>query len=401
MQIQSTLFLCSLLGLAALAVAADGPPTEFDVAALPERTEQELAQGWIWLFDGQSTFGWKTAGEPTWKIDREERTLVSVGDAGYLRTTSQWGDFRLRLDYQTREAKEVAVLVRAAVPPRNPAADAYVVTLTGVGKWRAGDLVGRALAKNLQPHLFADNVWQQLEIVARGDVVRVIANGRQLLEYQDPRPLGRGFIALRTSGGGARFRNIRLQPLGLNEQIDGKLSGWKPAGESKFAVNESGFLTVRGGKGQLETTAHYGDFVLQSEAITHAAGLNSGIFFRCIPGDMLNGYECQIHNGFREHRTQPVDCGSGGIFRRQCARAVLGDDERWLYQTIVANGPHLATWTNGIQVVDWTDRREPNDNPRQGLRTKPGAIILQGHDPTTDLSFRSIRVRETPPRWQE
>ena len=35
-------------------------------------------------------------------------------------------------------------------------------------------------------------------------------------------------------------------------------------------------------------------------------------------------------------------------------------------------------------------------NPRDGLRTAAGHFSLQGHDPTTDLSFRDLRVAELP-----
>jgi hypothetical protein len=39
-----------------------------------------------------------------------------------------------------------------------------------------------------------------------------------------------------------------------------------------------------------------------------------------------------------------------------------------------------------------------NDSPRLGCRLKPGIISLQGHDPTTDLSFRNLRIVEYPQR---
>ena len=57
---------------------------------------------------------------------------------------------------------------------------------------------------------------------------------------------------------------------------------------------------------------------------------------------------------------------------------------------IHADGPHIGVWVNGYQVSDWTDRRKPNKNPRRGLRLAPGTIQIQGHDPTTDISFRNI-----------
>ena len=45
-------------------------------------------------------------------------------------------------------------------------------------------------------------------------------------------------------------------------------------------------------------------------------------------------------------------------------------------------------------MSDWTGPRELNDSPRQGCRLKPGGIGLQGHGPTTDLSFRNLRTVE-------
>jgi hypothetical protein len=36
------------------------------------------------------------------------------------------------------------------------------------------------------------------------------------------------------------------------------------------------------------------------------------------------------------------------------------------------------------------------DNARNGCKLEKGPISLQGHDPTTDLSFRNIRIAELP-----
>jgi hypothetical protein len=66
--------------------------------------------------------------------------------------------------------------------------------------------------------------------------------------------------------------------------------------------------------------------------------------------------------------------------------------------TIHADDRHMACWVNGIQVSDWTDRREPDSNPRRGVREEAGTLQIQGHDPTTDLSFRNLRIAELPPR---
>ena len=110
----------------------------------------------------------------------------------------------------------------------------------------------------------------------------------------------------------------------------------------------------------------------------------------------MNGYESQIHNGtIGGDRTKPMDCGTGGIFRRQNARLVVANDLAWFHKTIIADGPHMAVWVNGYQVSDWIDDRQPHANPRNGRRTAAGTLQIQGHDPTTNLSFRDFRIAET------
>jgi hypothetical protein len=152
-------------------------------------------------------------------------------------------------------------------------------------------------------------------------------------------------------------------------------------------------MSVRGGPGQLETADHFDDFILQLECNIQTVGINSGIFFRSIPGDNMMGYESQLHNGFvADDRAKPVDHGSGGIFKRQEARYVVADDLEWFSKTLIADGPHIAAWVNGIQVSDWTDTRAPDLNPRRGLRLDAGTIIIQGHDATTNLLFRNIEI---------
>ena len=70
--------------------------------------------------------------------------------------------------------------------------------------------------------------------------------------------------------------------------------------------------------------------------------------------------------------------------------------------TLVADGPHMAAWVNGVQVSDWTDTRDRRTTIRATASAlEPGTLIIQGHDPTTDLSFRNLKAAETPKRNAE
>jgi hypothetical protein len=227
---------------------------------------------------------------------------------------------------------------------------------------------------------------------------------------------GPGHLAF--MGAGIVIRGIKLRPLGGKDLFNGKdLKGWKehPGKKSTFSVTPTGELHVKNGPGDLQTEAQWSDFLLQLDCRTNGKSLNSGVFFRCLPGQYQQGYEAQIHNGFlrdadkeytidvydpktheltekKKIKSTAIDYGTGAIYRRIPARRAVTEDNKWFTMTVAANGRHFATWVDGVQVVDWTDDRPLRDNARQGCRLEAGPISLQGHDPTTDLDFRLIRM---------
>jgi Domain of Unknown Function (DUF1080) len=210
-----------------------------------------------------------------------------------------------------------------------------------------------------------------------------------------------GPFTLSAAGTARTVSRVVYKPADAKPIFNGKdLSGWKVFKDEKreksvAEVTADGHLHLTNGPGDLQTEGRYADFALQLEFKTNGDGLNSGVFFRCIDGQYQNGYECQIHNGVKDNdRTKPADFGTGGIYRRQPARKVVANDREWTHLTLVAHGPTFATWVNGYPVLVWTDDRPKDENPRKGLRLDAGHLSLQGHDPTTDLLFRNIRVAE-------
>jgi hypothetical protein len=266
-------------------------------------------------------------------------------------------------------------------------------------KWPTASLSG--IARPEQP-LQTIGRWNRLGVTVRGDHLLVELDGRKAVEAVDSR-FARGTIALQQldGKGEVRFRNLKLRPLGFKSLFNGQdLKGWTvlPDHPSVFSVTPQGWLNVRNGNGDLQSDAEFGDFVFQLDILSNGTHLNSGVFFRAIPGQFWSGYESQIRNQWEgDDRAKPVDFGTGGLYNRQPARRVVSSDREWFTMTIAAAGPHLATWGNGIQVTDFTDTRPASDNARQGYRAKAGVVSLQGHDPTTDLSFRNLQIAELPP----
>jgi hypothetical protein len=203
---------------------------------------------------------------------------------------------------------------------------------------------------------------------------------------------------LQSNSGPVAFRHVRLRPIELAPLVGGDLELWNTDRAEKCTFElEDDELRVRGGPGQIETDDEYANFVLQLQCRVRGQGLNSGIFFRALRDGRWAGYESQIHNGVQGgDPTRPVDFGTGGIYRRQPARRVVSKDFEWFTKTIVADGPHIAVWVNGYQVTDWTDERPQRENAREGMRLAAGVIAIQGHDETTDLEFREVKVAELP-----
>jgi hypothetical protein len=362
-------------------------------------TAEELAEGWISLFDGQTLYGWTPVTKANWQVE-DGAITVSSGEKGLLRTTSQFGNYRLKVDFQCPATTNSGIFLHTSPRPDGPTIDCYELNIATeeVSPFPTGSLVGRAKAEKA----IDTTQWHTFEAKIAGEQITIMVDDAEVLSYTDPQPLGRGFIGLQFNEGDVKFRNIKLRPLGLNSLFNGKdLSGWRShaESESKFSVTDEGELNVKNGRGLLETEAEFADFVLQLECISYGEHLNSGVFFRCIPGDFMMGYEMQIQNGYADgDRTKPLDCGTGGIFRRADARLVNADDHKWFAMTLVAVGPHMAAWVNGVQVSDWTDTRKADENPRRGLRRAAGTLQIQGHDPTTNLSFRDLFAGELPVR---
>lgn len=357
-------------------------------------TSEELAEGWVSLFDGETFFGWRPPPKGDWRIT-EGAIVVTEGDVGLLCTTSQFSDYVLRVEFRCDPSTNSGIFLRTSPDPKDVKRDCYELNIAPPeNPFPTGSLVGRKKVEGVG----ADDQWHNYEVTLDGPRVQVRLDGETILAYDDPQPIGRGYIGLQHNSGRVEFRNVKLKPLRTESLFNGKdLNGWTtyPEMPSKFSVTPEGYLNVKDGRGQLETVGKYDDFVLQLECISNGKHLNSGFFLRCIPGEQMNGYESQIHNGFLNgDRTKPVDAGTGAIFRRTTARRVVPDDFEWFHKTIVADGPHFAVWVNGYQVTDWVDRRKPDPNPRRGRRNEAGTIMIQGHDPTTDLSFRNLRISQ-------
>jgi hypothetical protein len=360
-----------------------------------------LDDGWISLFDGETLFGWQPVGEAKWDVvDGEVRTIGEK--PGFLMTTTEWAEFLLDIEFKAAAKTNSGVFLRTSLNPQNPATDCYEVNIAPADNpFPTASIVARQKTSLNESAPQSADSWHRLLIAADGAKIKLRLDDADAADYTDPKPIGKGFIALQSREGPVAFRNIRLRPTyWLKPLFNGKdLAGWSTdrAEKSKLEVTKEGELHLTNGPGQIETIGDFTDFVLQLDCIVNGDGLNSGIFFRTLREGRWAGYESQINNKFKDgDRTKPADYGTGAIYRRRPARRVVADDYKWFTKTIVADGPHMAVWVNGYQVSGWTDDRPEKESAREGKRLSGGAIAIQGHDPTTDFLFRNIRAVELP-----
>lgn len=383
-----------LAGLCLFAQIADGAESK-----LNPLTPQEIADGWILLFDGETTFGWSPRGPAQWEVaDGVIRHKPGSG-GGYLSTTTEFADYQLHTEFWINDQANSGVFLRCPTVGDITSTNAYEVNIFDPHpKWPSGSINEVARAREAVKTV---GQWNDYDLTAEGDHLVVKLNGKTTVDVRDGKH-ARGTLALQnlTGAGEVRFRNLKLRPLAAKNLFNGMdLSGWTvlPDHKSVFSVTPEGWLNVKNGNGDLQSAGEYGDFVFQLDIISSGTHLNSGVFFRALKGQFWSGYEAQIRNQWEgDDRAKPVDFGTGGLYNRQPARRVVSSDREWFTMTIAAAGPHLATWVNGIQVTDFTDAREPNESARRGYRAQPGVLSLQGHDPTTDLSFRNLRLAEFP-----
>jgi hypothetical protein len=357
----------------------------------------KAADGWLLLFDGATTFGWHVNGE----VQVKDEALILGGDKATT-TTLTFGSFEMNLAYRCEGEKPASLHMTRWGKTFLQRDDTTLGKFQGKpGEW-----------DRLTLHYDANTARAEVRTTNSQSVFgTAIGTGRTSLTFEVP-------AGTRLVVGEAKWR-----PLGLLSIFSGKdLTGWKefPGKKSRFAVEEQGLLTIKDGPGDLQTEEQWDDFTLQIDCKTNGKNLNSGVFFRCRPGEYQNGYEAQIHNGFtaeplkeytldeydpetnkltgtKKVKYTAQDYGTGGIYRRQPARFQVAQDNEWFTMTVLAVGKHLAVWVNGVQVTDWTDNRPASDNARTGYRLEKGPISLQGHDATTDLAFKNIRIAEVPP----
>ncbi|MBN2481199.1 MAG: DUF1080 domain-containing protein [Bacteroidales bacterium] len=216
-------------------------------------TQAEQEEGWILMFDGQTTSGWRGYNRPAfpesgWVVeDGTLRCTASVrGDTGRVGGNiiynTKFQDFHLKLEWKIDSAGNSGIFYLgqeiADAPIWHSAPEMQVLdnerhpdaNLGMEGTRKAGSLYDLipAIPQNSKPAL----EWNSIEIIVeQGHVVHMM-NGVQVVEYQMGTPewnelvshskfselpeFGKyreGFVGLQDHGNNVWYRNIKIKPL--------------------------------------------------------------------------------------------------------------------------------------------------------------------------------------------
>ena len=297
-------------------------------------TPEEIADGWVLLFDGKTLDGWKdyngtTLTQPWHVVDGCIQAKGDGSDAsGYIVTDKEYENFELSWDWKLWLNGQKIVEFEAWTDDWHAKKNS--------GKWANAPEYG--LAK-------------------------------------------KGVLCLQDHGYPASFRNLKIKELprktgkevNLFNGVD--LTGWEPYGTEKWYVKD-GLLVCESGPdkqyGYLATRDYYDDFDLTVEFKQEADG-NSGVFIRSFveEGVKVNGWQVEVAP--KGHDTGGIyeSYGRGWLVQIPDEKENILKEGDWNTMRIKVQGDNVQTWLNGQEMVNLNDEK---------IGAGKGRIALQIHD---------------------
>ena len=188
---------------------------------------------------------------------------------------------------------------------------------------------------------------------------------------------------------------------GFVSLFDGKtLDGWKIGKNADSWSVKDNLIVVHGpGPAHLfyDGPIHDHDwknFHLKAEVKTfpHA---NSGIYFHTKfqeEGWPSQGFEAQVNATHGDRKK------TGGLYNiKDVMDKAPHEDGKWFVYEIIVEGKHVILKIDGKVTTDWTEpdpAQPPKGSPGRVLQH--GTIALQGHDPGSEVHYKSVMIKALP-----
>ena len=376
-----------------------------------------------------------------WSVENGE--LVNDGKGLYLTTEKYFGDFELLASYKLLAGTDSGIYLRGT--PQVSIWDARDESKFkhGADKGSGGIWNNPAGAPGKDPLVFADNPigeWDVMRVILTGERVSVWLNDKLVVDHvrmhnyynkkkkseTEHLPLPKeGPIQLQTHGGGTRWRDLFIRPIGPEEAnkilaskndegfesvFNGKdFTGWK--GDTENYMIEDGAIVCQPDKGgTVFTEKQYADFVSRLEMQLPPGG-NNGLAIR-YPGEGHGTWDsfCELqvlddgdpkyndpkHPKFYD--LNPKQSHASVYARIPAHRGYLRPPGQWNFQESTIIGPAVKVELNGFVILEADVSKVDPASFMYEIEKFKGKDVMKGHfgfnghkDP---VRFRAIQIKE-------
>jgi hypothetical protein len=180
--------------------------------------------------------------------------------------------------------------------------------------------------------------------------------------------------------------------------FDGKdLDGWQANENTDTFSVKDGAIVAHGTRSHLfyvgpVANHDFKNFDIKAVVMT-LPGSNSGIYFHTKyqeTGWPDAGYEVQVNNTHKDPKK------TGGLYGIKDVFEAPAKDNEWFTEEISVRGKHIVVKVDGKTLVDWTEPDDFKAEKFPGRKVDHGTFALQGHDPMSEVRYKSIEVRPLP-----
>lgn len=374
-----------------------------------ELNSDEIKEGWILLFDGKTTNGWRNFKEEQvndgWKVKNGNLMALGVGGdlGGDIMTVDQFEDFELSLEWAISPGGNSGIFFHVL---ENNYPTVYVTgpeyqIIDDIGfsspleEWQKSG-ANYAMHNSTNKMLKSIGEFNTSRIKVQDGNVEHWLNGKKILEYtlwsedwkkrvtnskwNDYPAYGlakKGHIGLQDHGSVVRYRNIKI--LNLTDKgvtlFNGKnLNGWNKHGTEQWYIQDNQLVCESGADqkyGYLTTEKEYKDFILRLEFKQESNG-NSGVFFRSsIEGTKISGWQVEVAPKGNDTGGIYESYGRGWLYQIPEEKEDILKPDEWNELVIQVQDNRVITWLNNEMMTDLIDEK---------IGGAVGSIALQIHD---------------------
>lgn len=348
------------------------------------------------LFGGQNLDGW-IALSGAWDV--KDAAMVCADAPAVIRSAFESDGYELTFQYRQAGEGENRLWIHSKM-----SAGGTPLLLTAAGLAKEG--------KTSFHSQVPDEDWISVKLTVTERSIQAVSarsDGAALSEFKLPLEApSRGFLRFHCTRPGLQIRQVVAVEPGFTPLFDGQtLDGWeivrpKDADKPGWVAENGTIKCIPRRSSWLRTLRTYDNLVLRLEYRLPPRG-NSGIFLRApIEGRVSRiGLEFQLlDDAAFKGKIKPAQF-TGSVYDGIPPEiSVPCPPDQWNAIEILADGPHIRTILNSVQLYDarLSDKDKDTNAHTRPLATRRTVGFLGLQDHAASVLFRNLRIKELPRR---